>query len=166
MSGKITKLGIASQTNRRGISIVPENHARTDHSSASPKDGGTESSYSGHEPNLVPVCHELYYLKPDQRTVNQRRHPRIPCRNVKACIKTEPGATVIVNLLNMSRSGLCFTSFIEFSPGTQVSVATHFIEGGHNIFQEGRIVRVHSKGSATLPGEYAVEYSRHAASAQ
>jgi len=157
MSGKITKPGIASQSNRRGMSIVSENHGRTDHSS-SPKEAITESLYSGHEPNLVPICHEVYYLKPTGRTVNERRHPRIPCRNVKACIQTEQGSSVVVNLVNLSRGGLCFTSVIEFCPGAQVSIATHFMEGGHNIFQDGRIVRVHSRGSATLPGEYAVEF--------
>jgi len=148
------------------MSIVPENHARTDHGSLLPKDGIGESSYSGHEPNLVPLSHEVYYLKPDERTVNERRHPRIPCRNVKACIKTEQGSSVVVSLVNMSRSGFFFTSLVEFTPGTPVSVATHFIEGGHNIFQDGRIVRVHSKGTATLPGEYAIELLRHAVSTQ
>jgi hypothetical protein len=158
MSGKNTKFGIASQTNRRGMSIVPESHGRTDHGSLSPTDGITGSQYSGYEPNLVPTCHEVYFMRPTVRTVNERRHPRIPCRNVKACIKTEQGSTVVVNLVNMSRGGLYFTSAMDFRPGTLVSIATHFIEGGHNIFQNVRIVRVQSKGSSTLPGEYAVEF--------
>jgi hypothetical protein len=158
MSGKITKSEIAPQTNRRGLSIVPENAGRTGQSSSPPKDGVSESLYSNHEPNLVPTSHEVYYLKPEGRTVNERRYPRIPCRNVKACIKTEQGPSVVVNLVNMSRGGLYFTSVMKFSPGTRVSVATHFMEGGHNIFQDGRIVRVQSRGSATLPGEYAIEF--------
>jgi hypothetical protein len=150
MPGKITKGGVASQITRRSLSIV-----------SSATDGTTESlsaGYAGYEPDLVPICHELYYLKPAVRTVNQRRYPRIPCRNVKACIRTEQGSSAVVNLVNMSRGGLCFTSEMEFCPGTRVSIATHFIEGGHNIFQDGRIIRVQSKGSATLPGEYAVEF--------
>ena len=160
MSGNMTKRGIASQTIRRGLSIVSENHGRTDQSSSSATNGINESlyGYAGYEPDLVPICHELYYLKPTVRTINERRHPRIPCRNMKACIKTEEGSSVIVDILNISRGGLCFTSVMEFHPGTQVSIATHFIEGGHNIFQDGRIVRVHSKGSTTVPGKYAVEF--------
>ena len=162
MSEKITKRGIASQTIRRGLSIVSENYGRTDERSSSATNGINESpyGYAGYEPDLVPICHELYYLKPTVRSINERRHPRIPCRNTKACIKTEQGSSVIVGILNISRSGLCFTSVMEFRPGTQVSIATHYVEGGHNIFQDGRIVRVHSKGSAVLPGKYGVEFLR------
>jgi PilZ domain len=160
MSEKIAKVGIASQITRRGLSIVSKNSGRSGQSSSSAKDGINESlaGYAGYEPDLVPICHELYYLKPTKRTVNERRHPRIPCRNVKACIKTEQGSSVVVDVVNISRGGLCFTSVMEFHPGTQVSIATHYIEGGHNIFQDGRIVRVHSKGSTTVPGEYGVEF--------
>jgi hypothetical protein len=117
-----------------------------------------ESTYSGYEPHFVPICPEVYSLKPLVRTVNERRYPRIPCRNVKACIKTEQGSSVVVSLANMSRGGVCFTSVEPFSKGTPVSIATHYIEGGHNIFQDGRIVRVQSKGSVNFPGEYAVEF--------
>jgi hypothetical protein len=119
-----------------------------------------ESHYSGYEPNLVPICHEVYHLKPPVRTVNERRYPRIPCRNVKACIKTEQGSSVIVDVINISRGGVCFTSLVEFYPGTPVSIATHYIEGGHIIFQDGRIIRAKHSGSATTPGEYAVEFLR------
>ncbi len=163
MSGKITKRGIESQMIRRGLSIASENYKHTDERSSSATNGITEAliyGYAGYEPDLVPICHELYYLKPTVRTVNERRHLRIPCRNMKACINTEQGSSVIVDILNISRGGLCFTSVMEFHPGTKVSIATHYIEGGHNIFQDGRIVRVHSKGSTTLPSEYAVEFLR------
>ena len=119
-----------------------------------------ESGYSGQEPNLLPMCHEVYHLKPTVRTVNERRHPRIPCRNVKACVKTEQGSSVVVDVINMSRGGVCFTSLVEFYPGTAVSIATHYIEGGHTIFQDGRIIRAKRGESAMLRGEYAVEFSR------
>jgi hypothetical protein len=117
----------------------------------------SESAYSGYEPHLLRICPDVYSLKPPVRTVDQRRYPRIPCRNVKAYIKTE-GPGVVVNLVNISRGGVCFTSVAEFRLGAKVSIATHYIEGGHNIFQAGRIVRVQSKATAFFPGEYAIEF--------
>ena len=84
------------------------------------------------------------------RTVNQRRYLRIPCRNVQGCIETKQGASVIVRLLNISRGGVAFTSSAEFYTGTPVSIATHYIEGGQNIFTDGRIIRVQRQ--ATLIG--------------
>jgi hypothetical protein len=175
-----------STPNRIGLSIVPENGVRADRRGTSQKvvqcaacaqptdftDGDghcsmcgaglnseiSESHYSGYEPNLVSNCHEIYHLKPTVRTVNERRHPRIPCRSVKACIKTEQGSSVVVSVVNISRGGICFTGVTEFCPGAPVTVATHYIEGGQNIYQDGQIIRVHCKGSATLPGVYAIEF--------
>jgi hypothetical protein len=188
MSLEADKCGASSQPNRVGLSIVPKNSEGADRSGLSQKvvpcpkclrqteykDGHeycgmcgaglssviSTSHYSGHEPNLVPIGHEVFQLKPTVRAVNERRHPRIPCRNVKACIKTEQSSSVIVDVINISRGGVCFMSFIEFHPGTQVSIAMHYIEGGHIIFQGGRIIRAKHSGSATLPGEYAIEFLR------
>lgn len=187
MREKSEKRGKPSKMNPVGLSIVPGNGVRVNHRDESPEvvqcpacapqtnrsagegfcetcgvgltAGSVEPNYSGYEPNLVPTGHEVYHLKPTVRTVNERRHPRIPCRSVKACIKTEHGSSFVVNVVNMSKSGICFTDDMEFSPGTRVSIATHYIEGGHNIYQDGQIIRVHCKGSATLPGVYAVEFS-------
>lgn len=106
-------------------------------------------------PDLV-TGHESYSIEPQR----QNDDPRIPCRNVRACIKTEEGSTVMVNLLNISRGGVCFISDEEFYTGTPVSIATHYIEGGQNIYQDGRIIRVQRKPSSMLPGEYAVEFTR------
>jgi hypothetical protein len=83
---------------------------------------------------------------------------RIPCRNVKALIKTGAGAGAVVDVVNISRGGVCFTSVEKFRLGTSVSIATHYIEGGHNIYQNGRIIRVEREASAMLPGEYAIEF--------
>jgi hypothetical protein len=77
---------------------------------------------------------------------------------VRACIKTEAHAGVIVDLINISRGGVCFTSNAKFYPRTPVSIATHYIEGGHKIFQDGRIVRMQRKPCSVLPGEYAIEF--------
>lgn len=118
-----------------------------------------ESSYSGSVPNLVPIGHEVYYLQPPVRTVNERRYTRIPCRNVRAHIMTKLGSGTVVHLLNISRGGVCFTSAQEFHPGAEVSIATHYIEGGHNIYQDGRIIRVERMPSASMLGEYAIEFA-------
>jgi hypothetical protein len=99
-------------------------------------------------------------------TVNRRRYPRIQCREVKACIKTEveESSSVVVDLVNISRGGVCFTSFATFSPETRVWIATYYMEGGHKIYQFGRII-LQLNASATLPGVYAIEFLRNSVSA-
>jgi hypothetical protein len=64
-----------------------------------------------------------------------------------------------VNLVNISKGGVCFTSYAEFHQGTPVSIAPYYIEGGHNIFQNGRIIRTQRRPCPTSPGEYAIEFS-------
>jgi len=163
MSGESDKLGVQctssampSESAHRGTSCQVDSTAAL--SLVSP-----EFSYSSYEPDLVVASHELYLLKPTVRTADERRYRRIPARNIHACIRTEDGTSVIVDLINISRGGVFFRSCAEFDSETLVSIATHYILGGQNIFQEGRIVRVQRKPLATLPGEYAVEYSLNAA---
>ncbi len=115
------------------------------------------SNYSGHEPEDLVVNHEKYQPKFTVRTVNKRRHPRIPCRNMLACIRTE-FASIVVEMLNISQMGLCFKSAEQFCPGTEVSVAAYYVEGGQNIFQGGRIVRAQYRTAGIL-AEYGVEFS-------
>ena len=74
-----------------------------------------ESSYSGYDPNFVPICPEVYHLRPPVRTINERRYPRMRCANVKACIKTAQGTSVVVDMVDVSRGGVCFTSVETFS---------------------------------------------------
>jgi hypothetical protein len=54
---------------------------------------------------------------------------------------------------------MCFRSAENFYPGTAVSVATHYIEGGQNIFQNGRIVRV-CRPSGMTSADYGVEFNQ------
>lgn len=115
------------------------------------------SNYSGNEPEDLVVDQEKYQPVLTVRTVNKRRHPRIPCRNMLACIRTE-FASIVVEVLNISQKGLCFKSAEQFRPGTEVSVAAYYVEGGQNIFQNGRIVRVRY-GTAGILAEYGVEFS-------
>ena len=94
--------------------------------------------------------------EPLERTGNERRSPRIPCRNMMACVKT-PFTTAVVNVPNISRKGLCFRSAKKFWQGAAVSIATYYIEGGQNIFQNARIVRTRNSPSGTIT-EYGVEF--------
>ena len=119
--------------------------------------------YSGQVPELItgPEHFEIRVTAPVKVSVGKavkRRYPRIPCRNVKACIQTDEENGAIVEVLNFSRGGLCFMSFERFSPGSPAKIALHYIEGGQNIFQEGRIVSLRRRSSDS-PTEYGVEFS-------
>jgi hypothetical protein len=121
--------------------------------------GTSPSIYSGHQSEDIITGHDHFQVNAQGRNVERRRHPRIPCRSVKACIKTEQASPVIVNVENMSRSGVFFVSMKQFDPGTAVSIAMHYIEGGQNLFQNCRIVRAQATTSATAPNQYAAEFS-------
>jgi hypothetical protein len=119
------------------------------------------SHYSGHQPEVL-VIQEIVAndehrdVEPKVRSGNERCCPRIPCRNVQACVRTQ-FASIVVSVTNISRKGLCFGSTERFFPGTAVSVATYYVEGGQNIFQNGRIVRVRYSIYGTF-NEYGVEF--------
>jgi hypothetical protein len=120
--------------------------------------GLTSMVYSGHEPVLV-VGYENYLVTSSLRPVNKRRHTRIPCRSVQAGIRTEKDAIVIVDVVSLSRGGVRFTSFATFSLETLVSIAIYYVEGGQNIFQHGRVIRVQRNVAEEQPDEYAIEFS-------
>jgi CheY-like chemotaxis protein len=129
----------------------------------------SDGNYSSYLPELV-TGHERYFISPPEKTAayggERRRHPRIPLRNVRACITTRHGATAVVDVADLSRGGFCFfTSDQWFALGTQVSVAMHYNEGGENISQSGRIVRVRTRSSAPS-FEYGVEFSQVSTNAE
>jgi hypothetical protein len=111
------------------------------------------------QPREFPTGHADLGVKPQATTVNRRKRPRIPCRKTRAYIITDEVSGVVVDVVDISLGGLCFVSFEQFRPHTAVSIATHYMEGGQNIFQNGLIVRVRHKGPGTSPTEYAVEFS-------
>jgi hypothetical protein len=99
MAGKINKRGTPSQPNGRGMSIVPVNGGNTDHSLL-PKDGVTESMYSGYEPNLVSANQEIYYLKPIVRA-----RPRCPvCTPLSSCSTNSSQRDCLLGGLNSGRN--------------------------------------------------------------
>jgi hypothetical protein len=122
------------------------------------------SNYSGHEPEEFVTTNDQYETAQPAATVhavnvhavNKRRHLRVFCRSARACIRTE-SASFIVYLTDVSRSGMCFRTTQQFRTGTPISVATHYIEGGENIFQNGQIVRVRYSPSGDI-AEYGVEF--------
>lgn len=86
------------------------------------------------------------------------QEPRRPRTKMKmtACI-TQPGSETLVDVVNVSREGLCFRSAREFAPNTLVRVAAPFTPGGSNIFVIGRVTwsRATENGS-----EYGINYLR------
>ena len=134
-------------------SFVRQSGVRTD------RPGTNPSIYSGHQSEDLITGHDHFLVKPQGRNVERRRHPRIPCRSVKACVKSEQASPVIVDVENMSRCGVFFASMKRFAPGTAVSIAMHYIEGGQNLFQNCRIVRAEPTTSAAVPNQYGAEFS-------
>lgn len=121
------------------------------------------SHYSGqHPPEILitadePLAYDEHrYVEPTSPKGYKQRSLRIPCRNVLACVKTQ-SASIVVKMSNVSQNGFCFRSSEKFWPGTAVYVATYYIEGGQNIFQDGKIVRVRHSPSGIVT-EYGVEF--------
>jgi hypothetical protein len=114
--------------------------------------------YSGREPEDIITGNNGSRLRHSARSADARHFPRIPCRNVKACIQTEEAASFVVDVVNLSRGGLCFLSIDQFAPGTPASVAVHYVKGGQNIFQKGRVVWTHER-KLDLPSQCGVEFS-------
>lgn len=114
----------------------------------------------GEELNLVPAGHEVYHLRPPRRIVNERAHVRIMSKTSQACIRITGKEDDIVQVLNLSKGGLGFSSYVEYEPDTAISVAVHYVQGGNNLFQPARIVRVHRSSLPMMPGEYGVKFDK------
>lgn len=112
----------------------------------------------------VTLADELSHLAqvaPKLRNVNERRHPRISMRNALACIQRSGEDDDVVEVHDLSRGGVRFSSRVNYQVGTSVSIAVPFTKGASNIFVEGRVVRIHTKPCGGWPGEFAVQFSRH-----
>jgi hypothetical protein len=73
-----------------------------------------------------------------------------------ACIM-QPGSETLVDVVNVSREGLCFRSAREFAANTLVRVAAPYTAGGSNIFVIGRITWSRAAENAH---EYGINYVR------
>jgi ribosomal protein S27E len=115
-------------------------------------------NYSGRAEEVV-TGRERFPVRRRTTFVERRRCNRIPCRDVKACIRTAGSSSVIADMPNISRNGMCFRTFEQFRLEAPVSIATYYTEGGQNIFQDGRILWMRESESG-MPAEYGVEFSR------
>lgn len=116
-----------------------------------------ETPPTASDPLLVPRNEQVDYLNLTRpaRTINERREKRIVARNMKACIRSASTEDV-VEVVNISRRGLCFCSWSHYLPGTIVEVAAPFTIGSNNIFQPAKIVRAQRRAVGAVPGEYAL----------
>lgn len=114
-------------------------------------------NYSGRSEDVV-TGRDRFPVKPRAPIVERRRYNRVPCRDVKACIRIAGSGSVIVDMPNISRNGMCFRTFEQFRREARVSIATYYTEGAHNIFQDGRIIWMREIESG-MPAEYGVEFS-------
>lgn len=95
--------------------------------------------------------------KPAEPRSERRRSPRIAMRKAKACIEAPDKGSEAVELINVSRGGICFRSHRVYPLHCPIRVAAPYTEGGTNLFVSGRIVRVHRDAWG---GVYGVEYTR------
>ncbi len=92
------------------------------------------------------------------RTINDRKHNRIEMKRMRACIHHDNYADDEVDVLDISRGGIRFVSLIDYAPGTRVDVAVPYTKDGANVFSPARIARVKCRPTASLPGEFGLEY--------
>ena len=95
--------------------------------------------------------------KPAERGAERRRSPRVTMRQAKACIENPGKQSEIVELINVSRGGICFRSHHVYPLHCAIRVSAPYTEGSTNLFVAGRIVRVHRD---SWGGVYGVEYIR------
>jgi hypothetical protein len=97
---------------------------------------------------------------PMPRTGNDRKHARIAMKNTKACIRRRGAKEEVVEVLDVSRGGMRFRTFIEYPLHADLEVAVPYTEGGLNVFIPARIVRKGARPSADAIGEFACKYEK------
>jgi hypothetical protein len=85
----------------------------------------------------------------------KRKHGRINMKTV-ACVGPVGPRADIVEVMNISRGGMCFRSSRTYREDSWMQVAVPYTEGAANIFVAGRIVRSRRINNALT--EYGVEY--------
>ncbi len=112
------------------------------------------------DPLLVPHCDQFEQPiapKPAAARAERRRSRRITMRKAKACVEIPERESEIVELVDISRDGICFRSHCIYPVGVAIRVAAPYTEGSTNLFVSARIVRVQRD---SWGGFYGVEYSR------
>jgi PilZ domain len=96
------------------------------------------------------------------RTGNTRKHPRIAMKNTRACIRCRGANDEVVDVVDVSRGGVRFSTYIDYPKDANVEIAVPYTEGGLNVFVPARIVRKNTNPTADSAGEFAVQYeNRH-----
>ena len=95
--------------------------------------------------------------KPAERGAERRRSHRITMRQAKACIESAEKGSEVVELINLSRGGICFRSAHVYPLHCPIRVSAPYTQGSTNLFVTARIVRVHRD---SWGGVYGVEYLR------
>lgn len=110
-----------------------------------------------HHEELVPA-NEFEQPQPKRQHVNDRKHLRLQARGMKASIRMESHEDDIVDVINYSRGGVRFSSFVPYQADDLIEIATDFSPTGVNIFQKARIVGMYQRPWGTFAGEYGAQF--------
>ena len=113
-------------------------------------------NYSGRSDDIV-TGQDRFPVHRRGSTVERRRCNRVPCRDARACIKTGNFTSIIGDMPNVSRNGMCFRTVEQFLPEALISIATYYAEGGQNIFRDGRVIW--TRGIESGASEYGIEFA-------
>jgi len=91
------------------------------------------------------------------KTPNRRKYARISMKTVACVGQPDPRADV-VDVVNVSRRGVCFHTSRIYGQDTWVQIAVPYTPGAANIFVAGHIVRSRKMDNALT--EYGVEYTK------
>jgi hypothetical protein len=95
------------------------------------------------------------------RTGNERKHTRITMKNTRACIRRLGMKDEVVDVVDISRGGVRFRTFVDYQDMTYLEIAVPYTEGGANVFVPARIVRVgHHPQRPNTKGEFACKYEK------
>lgn len=97
----------------------------------------------------------------EKRTRNDRKHQRLSMKRTRACIKRLGQPEDVVEVIDVSRGGVSFFSFVDYQPKAYVQIAVPYTEGGANVFTPARIARVKSRAKPPhVRGEYGCQYEK------
>jgi hypothetical protein len=112
---------------------------------------------SAQDPNLVVSGHHIYHLRPAKKEINEREYRRV-LTSARALIRISGREDEIVDVLDESRGGLRFESPTNYEIGIEMEIAMHYVRGGNNIFQKGKLVRKQRRPTESWAGEYGVMF--------
>jgi hypothetical protein len=97
----------------------------------------------------------------EKRTRNDRKHQRLAMKRTRACIKRLGHPEDVVEVIDVSRGGVSFASFVDYQPKAYVEIAVPYTEGGANVFTPARIARVKCRAKPPdVRGEYGCQYEK------